>query len=79
MSKTNGRDAHPNATHASGSGPPVAPQRAGLVLATLIRAAVVAKLNMAVADVALPTIGAAFDASQTALDLVAVGHALGPR
>jgi len=49
------------------------PQRPALVLASLILVAAVANLNLAVANVALPTIGAAFDASQTALDLVAVG------
>ena len=47
---------------AAGSG---APQRAGLVLAALILVAAVANLNLAVANVALPSIGAAFDASQT--------------
>ncbi len=36
-----------------------------------------ANLNLAVANVALPSIGLAFDASQTALDLVAVGYSLG--
>ena len=54
-----------------------APQRAGLVLLSLILVAAVANLNLAVANVALPSIGAAFDASQTALDLVAVGYSLG--
>jgi hypothetical protein len=39
--------------------------------------AAVANLNLAVANVALPSIGAAFDTSQTALDLVAVGYSLG--
>ena len=53
------------------------PERAGLVLATLILAAAVANLNLAVANVALPSIGAAFDTSQTTLDLVAVGYSLG--
>src|SRR5271169_1290073 len=52
-------------------------QHEGLVLTSLILAAAVANLNLAVANVALPTIGAAFDASQTALDLVAVGYSLG--
>jgi len=52
-------------------------QHAGLILTSLILAAAVANLNLAVANVALPTIGAAFDASQTALDLVAVGYSLG--
>jgi MFS family permease len=54
-----------------------APSRAGLVLATLIIVAAVANLNLAVANVALPDIGRAFDASQTALDLIAVGYSLG--
>ena len=54
-----------------------APPRAGLVLAALIAVAAVANLNLAVANVALPDIGKAFDASQTGLDLVAVGYSLG--
>jgi EmrB/QacA subfamily drug resistance transporter len=54
-----------------------APKRPGLVLASLITVAAVANLNLAVANVALPSIGRAFDASQTALDLVAVGYSLG--
>jgi MFS transporter, DHA2 family, multidrug resistance protein len=54
-----------------------APARAGLVLTTLILAAGVANINLAVANVALPDIGKAFTASQTALDLVAVGYSLG--
>jgi DHA2 family multidrug resistance protein-like MFS transporter len=53
------------------------PQRAGLVLTALILVAAVANLNLAVANVALPSIGAHFDSSQTALDLVAVGYSLG--
>lgn len=47
------------------------------MLAALIAVAAVANLNLAVANVALPDIGKAFDASQTALDLVAVGYSLG--
>ncbi len=43
----------------------------------LILVAAVANLNLAVANVALPSIGAAFDSSQTALDLIAVGYSLG--
>ena len=62
-------------------GAPVAsaggPQRAGLVLGTLILVAGVANLNLSVANVALPDIGKAFDASQTELNLVAVGYSLG--
>src|SRR6187401_7599 len=53
------------------------PQRAGLVLVALILVAAVANLNLAVANVALPSIGEHFDSSQTALDLVAVGYSLG--
>jgi DHA2 family multidrug resistance protein-like MFS transporter len=54
-----------------------APRRAGLVLASLIAVAAVANLNLAVANVALPSIGRAFEAGQTELDLVAVGYSLG--
>jgi MFS transporter, DHA2 family, multidrug resistance protein len=54
-----------------------APQRAGLVLGALIAVAAVANLGLAVANVALPSIGQHFDASQTALNLVAVGYSLG--
>jgi MFS transporter, DHA2 family, multidrug resistance protein len=53
------------------------PRRAGLVLASLILVAAVANLNLAVANVALPDIGKAFDAGQTTLNLVAVGYSLG--
>ena len=54
-----------------------APKRAGLVLVALILVAAVANLNLAVANVALPSIGKAFDSSQTALNLIAVGYSLG--
>jgi EmrB/QacA subfamily drug resistance transporter len=54
-----------------------APKRAGLVLGSLIAVAAVANLGLAVANVALPAIGREFDASQTALNLVAVGYSLG--
>ena len=54
-----------------------APERAGLVLLALILVAAVANLNLAVANVALPDIGKAFDASQTSLNLIAVGYSLG--
>src|SRR6478672_815069 len=57
--------------------PSTAPARATLVLLALILVAAVANLNLAVANTALPDIGKAFDASQTALDLVAVGYSLG--
>jgi DHA2 family multidrug resistance protein-like MFS transporter len=53
------------------------PQRAGLVLTSLILVAAVANLNLSVANVALPSIGAHFDSSQTTLDLIAVGYSLG--
>ena len=54
-----------------------APARAPLVLLALIIVAAVANLNLAVANVALPDIGKAFDAGQVALNLVAVGYSLG--
>jgi MFS transporter, DHA2 family, multidrug resistance protein len=53
------------------------PKRAGLVLVALILVAAVANLNLAVANVALPDIGKAFNAGQTSLNLVAVGYSLG--
>jgi MFS transporter, DHA2 family, multidrug resistance protein len=55
----------------------VSPARAGLVLIALILVAAVANLNLAVANVALPSIGQAFDSSQTTLNLIAVGYSLG--
>lgn len=54
-----------------------APPRGGLILAALITSAVVANMNLAVANVTLPTIGRDLEASQTALNLVAVGFTLG--
>jgi MFS family permease len=60
---------------AAGSG--AQPARAGLVLISLIAVAAVANLNLSVANVALPSIGRAFDSSQTTLDLIAVGYSLG--
>jgi DHA2 family multidrug resistance protein-like MFS transporter len=54
-----------------------APAHAGLVLATLILIAAVANLPLAMANVALPSIAAAFNASQTQLNLVAVAYSLG--
>jgi DHA2 family multidrug resistance protein-like MFS transporter len=47
------------------------------VLASLILVAAVANLNLSVANVALPDIGESFDASQTMLNLIAVGYSLG--
>ena len=61
----------------AGGEPSSAPSRGGLVLLALILVAAVANLNLAVANVALPDIGEAFDASQTELNLVAVGYSLG--
>src|SRR6186997_233473 len=53
------------------------PDRAGIVLVALILVAAVANLNLSVANVALPDIGKAFDSSQVALNLIAVGYSLG--
>ena len=47
------------------------------MLVSLILVAAVANLNLSVANVALPSIGKAFDSTQTALDLIAVGYSLG--
>jgi DHA2 family multidrug resistance protein-like MFS transporter len=57
--------------------PGTQPARAGAVLAALIAVAAVANLGLAVANVALPSIGRHFDASQVSLNLVAVGYSLG--
>ena len=54
-----------------------APARQGMVLAALIMVAAVANLPLASANVALPSIGLAFNASQTQLNLVAVCYSLG--
>jgi len=54
-----------------------APARDKLVLVALILVAGVANMNLAVANVALPDIGKAFDSSQTTLDMIAVGYSLG--
>lgn len=54
-----------------------APSHGGLLLATLILGATIANLNMAVANVALPTIDRDIGATQTQLNLVAVGFTLG--
>ena len=61
----------------TGDRTPEAPDRAGLVLITLILVAAVANLNLSVANVALPSIGEAFDSSQVTLNLIAVGYSLG--
>jgi EmrB/QacA subfamily drug resistance transporter len=59
------------------SEPSTEPARATFVLLALILVAAVANLNLAVANVALPSIGVAFNASQTSLNLIAVGYSLG--
>jgi DHA2 family multidrug resistance protein-like MFS transporter len=53
------------------------PERSGLILISLISVAAVANLNLAVANVALPSIAEEFDSGQTALNLIAVGYSLG--
>ncbi|HVB45050.1 MAG TPA: MFS transporter [Streptosporangiaceae bacterium] len=68
----------PDAAHeAASDGASDAPRHPGRTLLALILVAAVANLNLAVANVALPSIGAAFDSSQTTLDMVAVGYSLG--
>src|SRR6478609_7020704 len=61
----------------SGSDAGGVPKNAKVVLGSLILVAAVANLNLSVANVALPSIGASFDSSQTMLDLIAVGYSLG--
>lgn len=56
---------------------PDSPPRGRLILLALITGAVVANINLAVANVALPTIGADLHASQDQLDSVAEAFALG--
>lgn len=53
------------------------PKRAGAVLAALILGAIVANINLSVANIALPDIGKEFDAPQTGINLVAIGCTLG--
>lgn len=62
------------ASPAEGDG---APANAKRILATLIIIAAVANLPLAMANVALPSIGTYFDASQIQLNLVAVAYSLG--
>jgi EmrB/QacA subfamily drug resistance transporter len=59
------------------AGESTAPANAQIVLITLIVVSAVANMPLAMANVALPSIGAYFDASQTQLNLVAVGYSLG--
>ena len=53
------------------------PDNARRVLITLVVVAAVANLPLAMANVALPSIGVAFNASQIQLNLVAVAYSLG--
>src|SRR6187455_2190997 len=69
--------AAPRTGAATASAGDQAPERAPLVLGTLILVSGVANLNLSVANVALPDIGEAFDSSQTTLNLIAVGYSLG--
>jgi hypothetical protein len=67
---TTGNDARPSTEGSE-------PANARIVLGSLILVAAVANLNLSVANVALPSIGQAFNASQTSLNLIAVGYSLG--
>ena len=53
------------------------PARGGLILLALITGAIVANINLSVANVALPTIGVELSASQDQLDSIAEAFALG--
>jgi MFS family permease len=64
-------------SRAHSGAPAESPEGAALVLIALILVAAVANLNLAVANVALPDIGQAFDSSQVTLNLIAVGYSLG--
>ncbi|MEZ4769484.1 MAG: MFS transporter [Caldilineales bacterium] len=66
-----------DATSAKAGNSQDVPKQAGIILTTLIVVAAVANLPLAMANVALPSIGAYFDASQIQLNLVAVGYSLG--
>jgi DHA2 family multidrug resistance protein-like MFS transporter len=67
----------PTTTTSAAAEPRGRPARAPAVLATLIVVAGVANLNLSVANIALPEIGREFDASQSAINAVAVGFSLG--
>jgi MFS family permease len=56
---------------------PQVPARARLILVALITGALVANINLSVANIALPDIGRAFDATQTQVNLIALGCTLG--
>ena len=77
MATLDGPAADATPTPSGGEPQRTAPANATRVLLSLIAVAAVANLNLAVANVALPDIGKAFDAGQTALNLVAVGYSLG--
>ena len=53
------------------------PPRSGLVLLALIVGAIVANINLSIANVALPTIGSDLGASQDQLNTIAEAFALG--
>ena len=53
------------------------PAKSGSVLTALILTALVCNINLAVANVALPAIGKNFEASQTSLNIIAIGCTLG--
>ncbi len=53
------------------------PRHSGQILGVLILGAIVANINLSIANVDLPSIGAALDASQAQLNLVAVAFTLG--
>jgi DHA2 family multidrug resistance protein-like MFS transporter len=74
---TSGRTPDAGAGQVSDASRSTAPADAAWVLAALIAVAAVANLGLAVANVALPDIGLHFDASQTALNLVAISYSLG--
>jgi DHA2 family multidrug resistance protein-like MFS transporter len=53
------------------------PPRSGRILAVLVLGAVVANINLGIANVALPSIGAGLRTTQAQLNLVALGFTLG--
>ena len=61
----------------SPQGGPDSPPRGSFILLALVTGAVVANINLAVANVALPTIGADLGATQNQLDAIAEAFALG--
>ena len=67
----------PKPAKADPLGGPGAPANGRKILLTLVVVAAVANLPLAMANVALPSIGAYFTASQIQLNLVAVGYSLG--